>query len=151
VERAAGGRNEATLELARKLDAAPDVARAFHLPPPRNASAAPKPPAAAPTTELSEAYFHANIDPILQKKGSDGYACVSCHTTHTLFNATWSTVKNVIDRGDPENSLLLRKPTSTAESEGVAGASSTAHGGGQRWQKNSAEYEVILKWLQGVR
>ncbi len=150
VERAAGGRNEATLELARKLDAAPDVARAFHLPPPRNAGAAPKPPAAAPTTELSEAYFHANIDPILQKKGSDGYACVSCHTTHTLFNATWSTVKNVIDRGDPENSLLLRKPTSTAESEGVAGASSTAHGGGQRWQKNSAEYEVILKWLEGA-
>ncbi|MCU1235014.1 MAG: domain containing protein, partial [Candidatus Solibacter sp.] len=121
-----------------------------HLPPPRNAAAAPKPAAAAPTAPLDEAYFHANIDPILQKKGADGYACVSCHATHTLFNATWSTVKNVIDRADPENSLLLRKPTSTAESEGVAGATSTAHGGGQRWQRSSPEYETILKWMQGA-
>ena len=154
VERAAGGRNEATLEVARKLDAAPGAAgisRAFHLPPARNAAAAAKPATAvAPAAPLDEGYFHTNIDPILQKKGSDGYACVNCHGTHTLFNATWSTVRNVIDRADPENSLLLRKPTSTAESEGVAGAASTAHGGGQRWQKNSPEYETILKWIQGA-
>ncbi len=77
--------------------------------------------AAAPTTPLDEAFFRANVEPILQKKGADGYACVNCHATHTLFNATWSTVKNVIDRNDPENSLLLRKPISTAETEGVAG------------------------------
>jgi hypothetical protein len=154
VERAAGGRNEATLELARKLDGSAEaagVARAFHLPPPRTAGMAPKPAAAPPTTPLDEADFHARIDPIIQKKGSDGYACVNCHATHTLFNATWSTVKNVIDRSDPENSLLLRKPTSTAESEGVAGAAATAHGGGQRWLKNSPEYETILQWLQGTR
>uniref|UniRef100_Q01P27 HEAT domain containing protein n=1 Tax=Solibacter usitatus (strain Ellin6076) TaxID=234267 RepID=Q01P27_SOLUE len=153
VERAAGGRNEATLELAHKLDGEGEsaaVARAFHLPAPRSAAAAPKPSAAPPTMPLDEAYFHANIDPILQKKGSDGYACVNCHVTHTLFNATWSTVKNVVDSADPENSLLLRKPTSTAESEGVAGAVATAHGGGQRWMKNSPEYETILKWLQGA-
>ncbi len=154
VERAAGGRNEATLELTRKLDGDPDsaaVARAFHLPPPRTAGAtAPKPAASAPTAPLDEAYFRANVDPILQKKGSDGYACVSCHATHTLFNATWSTVKNVIDRADPENSLLLRKPTSTAETEGVTGAASTAHGGGQRWPRTSLEYETILKWIQGA-
>jgi hypothetical protein len=154
VERAAGGRNEATLELGRRLDSqdeAAGVARAFHLPAPRSAGAAPKPAPAAPTAPLDEAYFHANIDPILQKKGSDGYACVNCHATHTLFNATWSSVKNVVDRADPENSLLLRKPTSTAEFEGVAGAAATAHGGGQRWMKNSPEYETILKWLQGAR
>jgi hypothetical protein len=153
VERAAGGRNEATLELARKLDATPDaagIARAFHLPPPRNAAAAPKPAPSSPAAPLDEAYFHANVEPILQKKGADGYACVNCHGTHTLFNGTWSTVRNVIDRGDPENSLLLRKPTSTAESEGIAGATTTAHGGGQRWPKNSPEYETILKWIQGV-
>jgi hypothetical protein len=94
--------------------------------------------------------FRAQIQPILEKKGSDGYACMNCHATHTLFNATWSTVKNVIDRQDPENSLLLRKPTSSAESEGVANAATTAHGGGQRWQKGSAEYETILKWIQGA-
>jgi hypothetical protein len=152
VERAAGGRSETTLELAHKLDGSPDAAefaRAFHLPAPRNANPAAR-PAAAPTAPLDEALFRAKIEPILQKKGADGYACVNCHNTHTLFNATWSTVKNVIDRRDPENSLLLRKPISTAESEGVAGAAATAHGGGQRWPKGSPEYETILKWIGGA-
>ncbi|MEO8368913.1 MAG: HEAT repeat domain-containing protein [Candidatus Solibacter sp.] len=153
VERAAGGRNEATLELAHKLDgdpAAADVARAFHIPPPRNAPVRPNAPARpAPATPLDEDFFHDNIDPIFQKKGADGYACVNCHNTHTLFNATWSTVKNVIDRSDPENSLLLRKPISTAEAEGIANSAATAHGGGQRWPKGSPEYETILKWIAG--
>ena len=153
VERAAGGRNESTLELAHHLDSSADsaeIARAFHLPPPKNSPVVVK-AAPAPTAPLDEAAFRAQVQPIFEKKGSDGYACVNCHGTHTLFNATWSTVKNVIDRQDPENSLLLRKPTSTAESEGVANAATTAHGGGQRWQKGSPEYETVLKWIQGKR
>ena len=81
----------------------------------------------------------------------DGYACANCHANHTLFDASWSTVKNVVDRRDPENSLLLRKPTSSAESEGVANARSTAHGGGQRFPKGSPEYETILQWTQGAK
>ena len=152
VEKAAGGRNESTLELARKLDGsaeAVEVARAFHLPAPKNAVAVKV--GAAPVAPLDEAEFRAKVQPILEKKGADGYACVHCHGTHTLFNATWGTVKNVIDRAEPENSLLLRKPVSTAESEGVANAAATAHGGGQRWQKGSAEYETILKWIEGRR
>jgi HEAT repeats/Squalene-hopene cyclase C-terminal domain len=154
VERAAGGRSETTLDLARKLDAIPeaaDVSRSFRLPPPRNANAATAQPAApAPAAApLDERLFRTNVEPILQRKGADGYACVNCHANHTLFDASWPTIKNVIDRRDPENSLLLRKPTSTAESEGVANSSSTAHGGGQRWTKGSAEYETILKWIQG--
>jgi hypothetical protein len=88
---------------------------------------------------------------ILRRKGADGYACIDCHGTHTLFNATWATVKNVVDRQDPENSLLLRKPVETAETEGVAEAQDTAHGGGQRWTKGSMEYETILKWISGAR
>ncbi len=156
VEQAAGGRSEATMELARGLDAAPDgaeIARAFHLPAPKNAAAhqAAEAAPAAPSTPLDEAYFRANVEPILRRKGADGYACVNCHGTHTLFDATWATVKNVVDRRDPENSLLLRKPTSTAESEGVANAHTTAHGGGQRWPKASPEYETILKWIEGAK
>jgi hypothetical protein len=154
VERAAGGRSETVLELARKLDGTPDaaeVARAFHAPPPRGpratAAAAPIPV----SQPLDKAYFEANVQPILTRKGADGYACVNCHETHTLFNATWDTVRNVVDRRDPENSLLLRKPTSTAEAEGVVNAKVTAHGGGQRWQKNSPEYDTILKWIQGAK
>jgi len=58
---------------------------------------------------------------------------------------------NVVDTRDPENSLLLRKPTSTAESEGVAGAKNTAHGGGRRWEKGSPQYQTILQWIQGAK
>jgi hypothetical protein len=160
VERAAGGKGDATRELARKLDAsvgAADVVKAFHAPPPREAvpgtARTAVRPGGLPTTEpaLDEDYFRANIDPILQKKGKDGYACVDCHATHTLFNAHWQTVMNVVDRKDPEASLLLRKPISTAESEGVAASRTTAHGGGQRWAKDSPEYETILKWIQGAK
>ena len=86
-------------------------------PPPRTAAPGPRRPRRS--TKPSSA---ATSSPSSQKKGADGYACVNCHATHTLFDGTWSTVKNVVDRRDPENSLLLRKPTSTAESEGVANA-----------------------------
>jgi hypothetical protein len=149
VEKTAGGRSETVLELARKLDAdAPEVAKSFHAPAPRARAGAPAPP--IPLSQpLDKTVFEAKIEPILTKKGSDGYACVNCHETHTLFNATWDTVRNVVDRRDPENSLLLRKPTSTAESEGVVGSRVLSHGGGQRWAKDSAEYETILKWIEG--
>jgi HEAT repeat protein len=145
VERAAGGTPDSVKELARRLDATPDaveISKAFHIPPPRPPSkTAPAAPPLTGVTTLDEKYFRANVEPILEKKGEDGYACVNCHATHTLFNATWSTVLNVVDTSNPENSLLLRKPTSTAESEGVAGAKATAHGGGRRWPKDSPPYD----------
>jgi hypothetical protein len=153
VERTAGGRSETVLEVARKIDSTPeiaDLAKAFHVPPPRNAKAVAAPPIPA-SQPLDKAVFEAKIEPILTRKGADGYACVNCHETHTLFNATWDTVRNVVDRRDPENSLLLRKPTSNSESEGVVNAKSTAHGGGQRWTKDSPEYEAILKWIEGTK
>lgn len=76
---------------------------------------------------------------------------MDCHATQTLFNARWQTVMNVVDRNEPEASLILRKPTSTAESEGVAASKVAAHGGGQRWAKDSPEYETILKWIQAEK
>ena len=30
-------------------------------------------------------------------------------------------------------------------------AATTAHGGGQRWTKDSAEYQTILKWIEGAK
>ena len=44
---------------------------------------------------------------------------------------------------------VLAEARKTAESEGVANAAATAHGGGQRWPKGSPEYETILKWIAG--
>jgi hypothetical protein len=152
VEKAAGGRSKEAMDLGDKLismgDAA-EVARAFRIPAPKAANTAPVAPV-SPKTHLDEAYFRANVEPILKRKGEDGYACVNCHVTHTLFNATWDTVMNVVDTQNPENSLLLKKPTSTAESEGVVGAKTTAHGGGRRWAKASPEYDTILDWIKGA-
>ena len=126
-----------------------EVSKAFHIPAPRPAGGATSAPVVA-KGHLDEAYFRANVEPILRRKGEDGYACVNCHVTHTLFNATWETVMNVVDTQNPENSLLLKKPTSTAESEGVVGAKTTAHGGGKRWSRGSPEYDTILDWIKGA-
>ena len=71
--------------------------------------------------------------------------------THTLFNGTFSTALNVVDQADPENSLILRKPTSSSETEGVAGSATLAHGGGIRFTKDSPEYATILEWIKGAK
>ena len=157
TDRIAGERGESTVELAHKLDSTPDaaeVAKAFHLPAAQKSkvvAAALVTPTQAGPRKLDEAYFHANVEPILHRKGKDGYACADCHSTHTIFNATWSTVMNVVNTAAPENSLILRKPTSTAESEGITGSKQLAHGGGQRFQKGGPEYETILKWIEGAK
>ncbi len=153
VNKVAGERGAAIETISRQIDSSPDaveVARAFHPPAPRGAARAA---AAAQHRELKldRAYFDANVKPILHAKGKDGYACVDCHATHTLFNATWSTIANVVNVAHPEDSLVLRKPISTSETEGVVGSSKLAHGGGQRWAKDSPEYQTILKWIEGAK
>jgi hypothetical protein len=105
----------------------------------------------AQTVKLDEAFFRGYVEPILQKRGRDGYACVHCHASHTLFDATWSTARNVVDTSDPENSLILRKPTSSSETEGIAGSATLAHGGGVRFTKDSPEYATILEWIKGAK
>ncbi len=157
VNRLAGNRGTNIELISKVLKSRPDAADvvAAMRPP----SAGPVRPAAATTArtdtprqkKLDEPFFHAYVEPILNKKGKDGYACANCHITHTLFNATWSTVMNVVDTATPENSLILRKPTSTADSEGVVGSGQLAHGGGVRWPKGSIEYETILQWIQGAK
>ena len=65
------------------------------------------------------------------------------------FDGTYETALSVVDTADPENSLILRKPTSSSESEGVPGA--LAHGGGVRFTKDSPEYATILEWIKGAK
>ena len=100
---------------------------------------------------LNETYFRGYVQPIFEKRGKDGYACIHCHATHTLFNATFDTAPNVINLAEPEKSLLLLKPTSTSESEGIAGANTISHGGGVRWVKDSPEYRTIIEWIKGAK
>jgi hypothetical protein len=101
--------------------------------------------------KLDEAYFRGYVQPILEKRGKDGYACVHCHASHTQFNGMYSTALNVVNPDAPEKSLILLKPTSSSESEGVAGANTVAHGGGVRWAKDSPEYVTILEWIKGAK
>jgi hypothetical protein len=105
----------------------------------------------SPRRKLDETFFRAYVEPILTRRGKDGNACVNCHATHTLFNATYGTVNNVVDPEHPENSLILRKPTSSAETEGILNSKELAHGGGVRWEKGSPEYQTILYWIKGAR
>lgn len=102
-----------------------------------------------PAAKLDEAYFTDHIKPILWKKGKDGNACAECHQSHAIFQATYQTALRVVDPQHPEDSLLLRKPTSNSESEGVPGA--LAHGGGVRFTKDSPEYDTILAWIKGAK
>ncbi len=92
-----------------------------------------KVPAAGTSTQQSsparygkpdDSYFRGYVQPILEARGSDGSACVHCHASHTIFDGTLAGAKRVIDLNDPENSLILRKPTSSAEIEGTLEAQS---------------------------
>jgi len=152
VNRIAGPSSPEANGLAAKMERIPEAAEALRIlkPPPPPAGAATG-PAARATRRLDEAFFRGYVEPILTKRGRDGYACVHCHSTHTLFNATFSTALNVVDQADPENSLILRKPTSSSETEGVAGSATLAHGGGVRFTKDSPEYATILEWIKGAK
>ena len=118
-------------------------------------NAYPRPPMAARgarrgnTARPDEAFFRGYVEPIFNRRGKDGQACVHCHSTHSIFNATLSTVFNVVNLEDPEESLLLKKPTWDASEEGTLGAKS--HGGGVRFERDSPEYNTILNWLRGVK
>jgi hypothetical protein len=153
VNKLAGERGPSTHAVSERISSDPDaaeVAKALH---PASARGGARAAAYSQRRELNldRAYFNANVDPILRAKGKDGYACVDCHATHTLFNATWTTIGNVVDIAHPEDSLVLRKPISSSETEGVVGATKLAHGGGQRWPKDSAQYQTILKWIEGAK
>ena len=151
VNTIAGTAGEQTLAFRAKVEAMPEAVEVAHVlkPPPPMARA--RAAGTQARVKLDEAFFRGYVEPILTKRGKDGYACVHCHASHTLFNATYGTVMNVVDTADPENSLLLRKPTSTAESEGVTGSTTLAHGGGVRFTKDSPEYMTILQWIKGAK
>jgi hypothetical protein len=152
VNRIAGPMSPEANGLSAKMERIPEAAEALSIlkPPPPPAGGATG-PAARATRRLDEAFFRGYVEPILTKRGRDGYACVHCHATHTLFNGTFSTALNVVDQANPENSLILRKPTSSSETEGVAGSATLAHGGGIRFTKDSPEYATILEWIKGAR
>jgi hypothetical protein len=152
VNKAAGDPGPEVKLVSLKVESMPEeaeVERALNPPPPANKGAAVSAVVEKPTIKLDEAYFRGYIQPILERKGKDGYACAQCHASHAIFRATYETALKVVDPDHPESSLLLRKPTSTSETEGLAGT--LAHGGGVRFTKDSPEYTTILAWIKGAK
>ncbi|MDX2267988.1 MAG: HEAT repeat domain-containing protein [Bryobacter sp.] len=158
VNKAAGAPGTARNQFVELAKQDPEKAENYEVL--RAFGALPKRPATAGAAGLSaqrkfekpdEAYFRGYVQPILEKRGKDGYACVQCHASHAIFNGNYSTALNVVNLEEPEESLILKKPTSTAESEGVVGAKATAHGGGVRFEKDSPEYNTILTWIRGAK
>lgn len=112
-------------------------------------------------------FFKEQVQPILEVVGKDGNACVNCHQTHSILRlnpppapsatpdeqilAHYRAALRVVSVHEPEESLILRKPTSSAEAEGTLSTSPNSHGGGIRWEKNSPEYRTILEWILTAR
>jgi hypothetical protein len=53
-----------------------------------------------------EAYFNANVRPILERKGKDGDVCVDWHATHTTFHGDNRAAIEVADPAHPADSLI---------------------------------------------
>ncbi len=152
VNRVAGPSGVNVKAVAAKLERRPEAADVARQMKPGSMNMSSEARIAGPAaSRVDEAFFRGYVEPILQKRGKDGYACVNCHATHTLFDGTWATVRKVVDASNPENSLILRKPTSSSETEGIAGSKILAHGGGVRFTKDSAEYATILAWIKGAK
>lgn len=122
------------------------------------------------SAELDLAYFEARVLPIFAKMGEDGQNCVGCHRSHTILKlippdksgrwnpdavrANYRSALRVVDLADPQQSLLLGKPTWEAaeEAEAQKDHSLKAHAGGVRFESaNSREYQAILDWINGAR
>jgi hypothetical protein len=153
VERLAGPRGDNVSLIEAQLERMPEAADLVRQmrPAPVTSNVADGAAGRPAAAKLDETFFRAYVQPILEKRGKDGYACVHCHATHTLFDGTLATVRNVVDTGNPESSLLLRKPTSSSETEGIAGSRILPHGGGTRFTRDSPEYATILSWIRGAK
>ncbi|HKQ72860.1 MAG TPA: HEAT repeat domain-containing protein [Blastocatellia bacterium] len=113
-------------------------------------------------------FFVQRVMPLLQRVGADGNGCVNCHTTHTIFKLiepdklgrftddqmreNYRSALKVVDMANPENSLIIRKPTGDASQEGLIGSKKTPHGGGMRWNGlNDPAAQTVLEWINGAK
>jgi hypothetical protein len=124
----------------------------------------------AESRELDLAFFAAKVQPIFANPGADGKACVVCHATHGIFPLRIPSGKGgqfteaqtrdnfrfaaaIVDRANPQKSLLLVKPTRPNDSAGDPNLYLATHNGGERWAGNesSEEYQTILRWIRGAK
>ena len=116
---------------------------------------------------LSLATFRRTVNPLFYEAGEDSYACARCHASHTILRIAesdpaqgftdeqllinYNSVLKVVNVGDPESSLILRKPRSPQGQGGPDPASPTGltHVGGPRWDSTEdPAYKAILAWIR---
>jgi HEAT repeat protein len=116
---------------------------------------------------LSFSTFRRKVNPVFYQTGEDQHACADCHANHTVLQVAeanrsrgftdaqlmtnYKSALKVVNLGEPEASLILRKPRSP-QGQGNALASSPTgltHVGGPRWENTEApEYRAILEWIR---
>ena len=115
-------------------------------------------PPSRPEPDL--AFFLERVQPILQKAGTDGKACVMCHASHAVFKLSASDQEQnyhnalkVVNVNEPRKSLLLIKPTKPNDSVSDPSLYLGTHNGGERWLGNEAspQYQTILDWIRGAK
>ena len=116
---------------------------------------------------LSLSTFRSKVNPLFYQPGEDGYSCARCHATHNVLRIAendpskgfdgealminYNSLLKVINLGDPEASLLLRKPRSPLGlwSPDASSPTGLTHVGGPRWE--GAEHpssRAILAWIR---
>ncbi len=120
-----------------------------------------------PPRLLSFSTFRRKVNPLFYQASDDGYACVNCHQNHTILRITeagaardprgeqiminYNSALKVVNLGDPESSLFLRKPRSPQGQGGPEPASPTGltHVGGPRWENaDHPAYQAVLGWIR---
>ncbi len=116
---------------------------------------------------LSFSTFREKVNPIFYQAGDDKYACANCHANHTILRIAepdaakgltdkqlminYNSVLKVVNLGEPESSLILRKPRSPHGQGGTDPSSPTGltHVGGPRWEGTEhTAYRAILDWVR---
>jgi hypothetical protein len=116
---------------------------------------------------LSFSTFRRKVNPVFYQAGDDKYACANCHVNHTVLriaeaNAAgvssgeqlminYNSALKVVNLGEPEASLILRKPRSPHGQGGADASSPTGltHVGGPRWESTEhPAYRAILEWVR---
>jgi hypothetical protein len=111
--------------------------------------------------------FRERVNPVFYREGDDGYSCARCHGNHSILRIAeadpakgfsdeqltinYNSLLKVVNLGEPESSLVLRKPRSP-QGQGESDPESPTgltHVGGPRWaDADDPAYEAVLGWLR---
>jgi hypothetical protein len=116
---------------------------------------------------LSFSTFRKKVNPLFYQPGDDQQSCANCHGNHTILRIApagpagaesieqlminYNSALKVVNLGEPEASLILRKPRSPHGAGGADASSPTGltHVGGARWESTeSPAYRAILSWAR---